>query len=505
MKQYLIKILIPAILTCLMLQSCTKDFKNINTNPNSATNALPSQLLAPALVNTLTVNMLRNRSFNNELMQVTVNQSDDDGMIFRYDIKDSWSDYPYNGWYSELTNFREIYNLSNDSLTRNTSYMGISLICQAWVFSLLTDTYGEIPFKEALLAKDSSIYEPKFDKQQVIYDSLFTMLENANTLLSQGSAITASSDPVYYGDVSKWRKLGNALYLRLLLRVSGKSAIKDSCISKINQIVTQSAVYPIMTSNSDAAYLKWTGSGAYVSPLMGVREQDFRTPAICSFFIDHLSNWADPRINYATYGDNGVCRWRIVAYNGAYVGVPSGYAAGEGVTKKSYFYSTSSSLGETLMNDPMTGIIMNYAEQEFILTEAAAKGWISGDPGGYYNNGVSASINFWVPSFTQSITDYLNAADMQWDNSLSLDDKMEKIHLQKYYALFLVDFQQWFEYRRTGHPILPKGDGLKNGGIMPARLKYPVYIQSSNPTNYKLAIKDQGVDSISTNVWWQKP
>ena len=48
---------------------------------------------------------------------------------------------------------------------------------------------------------------------------------------------------------------------------------------------------------------------------------------------------------------------------------------------------------------------------------------------------------------------------------------MENIHLQKYHALFLTDLQQWFEYRRTGHPNLPKGSGLRNGGIMPARMR----------------------------------
>ena len=82
---------------------------------------------------------------------------------------------------------------------------------------------------------------------------------------------------------------------------------------------------------------------------------------------------------------------------------------------------------------------------------------------------------------------------------------MERIHLQKYYALFLVDMQQWFEYRRTGHPIMPKGAGLRNQGEMPARMTYPVYVQSANPSNYKEAIARQGADLISTKVWWQKP
>ena len=148
---------------------------------------------------------------------------------------------------------------------------------------------------------------------------------------------------------------------------------------------------------------------------------------------------------------------------------------------------------------------MNYAELQFILAEAAAKGYIDGSAETYYNNGVEASIKQWVPAWPVAVTDYLNASDMQWNDSETLDAKMEKIHLQKYYALFLVDLQQWFEYRRTGHPVLPQRPGLRNNGIMPARMTYPVYVQSTNPTNYRIAVDRQGPDVISTQVWWQKP
>jgi hypothetical protein len=82
---------------------------------------------------------------------------------------------------------------------------------------------------------------------------------------------------------------------------------------------------------------------------------------------------------------------------------------------------------------------------------------------------------------------------------------MEMIHIQKYYAMFLVDFQQWFEYRRTGYPILPRGPGLANGGKMPSRLNYPLITQSTNPSGYKDAVAAQGPDDINTLVWWQRP
>lgn len=484
----------------IMLSSCTKDFTEINTDPNGTPTALPQQLLAPALVGVLSNTMLRNRSFNNELMQVTVDPSDAEGRVFRYDYRPGISDALYNGLYSELTNFKDIYKTAGEGLNYNRSYMGISLICQSWVYSILTDTYGDIPYFQSNLAKDSGIYEPRFDAQKDIYTDIFKKLDTANVLLAAGTAISPASDPVYGGNVANWRKFGNSLYLRLLLRVSAKPQMAAFCQEKIRQIVES---YPIIASNEESAILRWTGEGPYTSPLINVREQDFRQPGLASFFIDHLAAWNDPRIDIPTYGTNNINRWGIAPYSGTFQGIPSGYAPGENPVKKSYFYSNTSS--SSLMTEPMTGMIMNYAEVKFILAEAAVKGWITGAAETYYNDGALNSITLWIPKWPVNITDFLAAADIEWDDNLSLEDKMERIHLQKYYALFLVDFQQWFEYRRTGHPILPKGAGLKNNGVMPARMVYPVYVQSTNPTNYKMAVASQGPDQINTQVWWQKP
>ncbi|SEW46131.1 Starch-binding associating with outer membrane [Chitinophaga sp. YR573] len=487
----------------ILLASCTKDFQEINTDPNGTPVALPQQLLPPALVSTLSYNMLRNRNFNNELMQVTVDLGDAEGKVFRYDYRATWADYLYNGWYSELTNFKDIYKIASQELNYNKSYMGISLICQSWIYSMLTDTYGDVPYFESNLAKDSAIYEPRFDKQKDIYLDIFKKLEEANTLLTTGTAISGG-DPVYSGNVQKWRKFGNSLYLRLLLRISGKAEVSDSCIAKFKDIVeTNAAKYPIMASNDESAILRWTGIGPYSSPYLSVREQDFKAPGLGSFFIDHLASWNDPRIDIPTYGSNGINRWGIAPYSGSYQGIPSGYSPGDNPIKKSYFYSNTST--SSLMTEPLTGMIMNYAELKFILAEAAAKGWIGGSAETYYNDGALSSITQWIPTWPMDIKTFLSAADIEWVESETLDQKMEKIHLQKYYALFLEDMEQWFEYRRTGHPLLPKGPGLKNGGIMPARMTYPVYVQSTNPTNYKLAVAGQGSDVISTQVWWQKP
>ena len=506
MKKYFIHKIVFAIAACSMLMAgCTKDFTEINTDPNNTPDATPQQLLAPALVGTMTANMIRNRNFNNELMQVTVNMNDGEGQVFRYDFRSNWSDYLWNGWYSELTNFKDIDTIARTQLHFNTSFQGISRICQSWVYSLLTDTYGDVPYFESNKAKKElgGILEPKFDRQKDIYLDIFKQLEEANTLLSNKTAIPGVSDPVFYGDVEKWRKFGNSLYLRLLLRISGKAEVSTQVIAKIKDIVeTNAAKYPIMTSNAESAILRWTGTPPYTSPLISVREQDFRAPGIASFFIDNLVNWNDPRIDISL-GSSNINRWAIAPAQGSFAGVPSGYAPGAPVEKKSYFYSMTSA--RSLQTEPLAGMIMNYAELKFILAEAALKGWISSSPETHYNEGVLNNIKEWLPTWNVPILTYLQNADMQWATATTFDERMERIHLMKYYALFLVDLQQWFEYRRTGKPTLPKGSGLRNNGVMPARMAYPVYVQSTNPTNYKLAVDAQGPDVISTLVWWQKP
>lgn len=492
-----------ALIVVTMLTSCTKNFTEINTNPNTSPYAEANQLLAPALVNTLNCNQIRNRNFNNELMQVTVDMSDAEGMVFRYDVRSSLADYLYNGWYAQLTNFKDIYKISSDPLRANVALQGISLVCQSWIYSMLTDTYGDVPYFQSNLAKDSGILEPRFDKQKDIYMDIFSKLEQANNLLKSAGNIDAASDPVYYGNTANWRKFGNSLYLRLLMRASGKAEVTDTCKKKIAQITGSSSTYPIISSNAETAVLRWTGIAPYTSPLIAVREQDYRSPAIASFFIDNLAKWNDPRIDIPTYGVSSINRWGIAPASGVFAGVPSGYSASENPVKKAYFYSTSSA--RTLQNDSMTGILMNYAEVQFILAEAATKGWITGSAETYYNNGVEASIKYWIPTWSTDVKTYLAAGDIEWNNNGTPEEKMEQIHLQKYYALFMVDLQQWFEYRRTGHPVLPKGAGLKNDGVMPARSIYPVYVQSTNPTNYKKAVAEQGEDKMSTQVWWQKP
>jgi hypothetical protein len=327
----------------LSASSCTKDFNEVNTDPLGQGSVEAHQLMAPTMVNLMSTNMLRNRNFNNELMQVTVDLGDAEGRVFRYDIRRNQSDNTWNNWYVNLTNIVDMQKIASQPEKINKSYQGVSLIVQSWIYSLLTDTYGDVPFSQANQGREGN-YQPIFDKQKDIYLGMFAKLEEANNLLKDGTPIVATSDAIFNGDVSKWRRLGNSLYLRLLLRISGKSEVSADVIGKIKEIVDiNPANYPVMENNSHTAKLLWTGSNVstalYTSPFMvSVRANDFYVPAIGEFFINNLVEWSDPRV-LQSYGTGGVNRFGIDPGPSGYVGVPSGYSPGSAPEKESNFYS----------------------------------------------------------------------------------------------------------------------------------------------------------------------
>jgi len=478
------KYIIHFILAMLVIsEGCTKGFKEINTNPNTSEHVLPEALLAPALESVVVANMSRSRRINNELMQVTVDRGDSEFKIFRYQVKRTEANYLYNAWFLQLANFRDVYKGGEGTL--DNGYMGIGLICQAWVFSMLTDTYGDIPYFEAAQGKDG-LFKPKFDTQEEIYRDIFAKLEEANTLLkSVGSGtIKSTSDPIYNGSVARWRKFGNSLYLRLLMRVSHKPELNTP--AKIKEIIdTNPANYPIMVSNAESAILKWTGIPPYVSPFATMRTGDWNDPKICSFFVDNLNNWNDPR----------VAKWATKS-SGEYAGIPSGYPIGQSPVVRS-------TLPTALMSEPLLGNILNFSELQFILAEAAERGFVSNTPAKtYYENGIINGITLW--GYAAPAATYFTTGAAAYNENGTTEQRIEQILTQKYYALFYTDLQSWFEYRRTGYPNLPKGVGLDNNGEMPARLTYPVYLQSSNSENYNIAVQRQGPDEINTKVWWQK-
>ncbi len=482
MKKYINYYLLPALV--LLFSACRKDFKEINKNPNASVAARPESLLAPALYNVVNNNLNRALRLNNVLMQDHVPLSNNND-IGRYLVRPAESDFMWNNWYLQLNNFRDMYAKAVD--VSDTTLMGVALICDVWLSSQITDMFGDVPYFNAVKGKEG-VYEPEFDPQQDIYTDLFKKLETANALLALNKALAAekkAADPLYQGDPVLWRKFGNSLYLRLLMRVSGKAEMKVPATLK-RIVETEGTKYPMMAANAESAVLRFTTVPPYTSEFYNYRDYDFNGAVSCSdFFINNLNQWKDPRLTV----------WATEASLGVYLGVPSGYAEGQVPEQMSTYLAA-------LKNNPLLGNIMNYAELEFLLAEAALRGMISLPAQELYEKGVSNAITFWGKELPEN---YLQKDGVAWLSDGTAAQKMEQVLLQKYYALFFTDFQQWSEYRRTGYPVLPRGAGVQYNAQMPARFKYPVYVQSVNSVHYNEAVSRMGGDDINIKVWWNKP
>lgn len=485
------KTILSVLAAGLLFSSCTKDFKEVNTNPNTLPETRPELLLESAIFALKTSTQTREHRLIHEMMQVHVTLSNSDE-IHRYIIRPSESDYMWNVWYTQLTNIKDVYTSAKNLVllpnqAYNASYMGISRILEAWVTSLITDTYGNVPYSEANRGRTDNIFQPKFDAQKSIYDSLFVRLEEANTLLGQNLALPAAlmtRDPLFAGDIAKWRKFGNSLYLRLLLRASGRA--ESNAVAKIQQmVVTSPANYPIMTSNAESAILRFTTTAPFLSAFSTYRDFDFSGEnGFTEFFINTLNAWTDPRL----------AKWATTV-GGVYVGIPSGYAPGAQQDRQSYYLTA-------LKNEPLTGNILSYAELQFILAEATVRGFITPATNAkvYYENGVTNAITNWGVAVPAG---HLTKPGIIWVDAETNEQKINKIITQKYFTYFFTDFQSWFEHRRTGYPVLPAGAGLQNGGVMPTRFVYPVAVQSLNKVNYDAAVAAMGgPDNMTTKVWW---
>jgi hypothetical protein len=476
---YLFVLLVAAI-------SCTKNFEDTNTDPNRPKEVNPGVMLGQLQYRMVNSSIGSARNFTHELMQVDAPRvSTGGGGLHRYVVNPGagvWSNF-----YGYMTDIEDIYSIS--TRLQENNYKAIAMIYKSWAYSILTDLYGDVPFAQATQAASGN-FQPAFDKQKDIYVQLLKNLDTANNLLNNTKAWTYGGDLVYGGVNLKWRKFANSLRLRLLLRIlkrDGEVNVRE----QINTILADASTYPVFTSNADDAIFRYPGTFPYYNPYFNARQLDWRDGTyFTKFFIDKMNADKDPRrtvwATTVTVGGNAV-----------YQGIESGYP-----TTLEYAVGKNSSYIDALKTLPQLGIMMTWAELEFIKAELALKGFATGKTTKqHYGNGITASMTQWGVSMP---ADYLQQPGVLYDEAASTAVQLEKIMLQKYYAFFFVDYQAWFEKRRTGYPVLPRGSGIPAENQFPYRVPYPTYLQSLNAENLAAAVREMGGDDSNIKVWWDK-
>jgi hypothetical protein len=492
LKKYYVYIL----LIFFAIASCTSEFEEINTDPNRPKEIYPGVLLSQMQYRFVNTGVSAARNFTHEVMQVTSPRSSTTGGLHRYEVEAGTNNGLWQNFYSYMTDAQDLYDIA-ERLNEN-NYKAIALIYKSWAYSILTDCFGDIPYSQATKVTDG-IFKPAFDQQKEIYTALLNDLDAANTLLDDTKGLTYAGDLVFNAStlsngrsagILRWKKFANSLRLRMLLRISKRNG-EINVNEQINAILADPAKYPVFTGTADDAILKYPGTFPYFNPFYNARTLDWRDGTYYTkFFLDKMNAVNDPRraIWMTTVKVNNV---------NVYQGIESGYP-GEVI----YVVGANSSYPDALKTLPQMGIMMTYAELEFIKAELALKGFNTGSNARtHYERGITASMTQWGATMPSN---FLQQSGIVYNESATVTDQLKQIMQQKYYALFFTDYQAWFEKNRTGFPELPRGAGIPAENQFPLRTPYPTYLQSLNAENLDAARQQMGGDNSTTLLWWQK-
>jgi hypothetical protein len=516
--------------------SC-RDLDELNINPNGVDPAIADvNFLLPTIQTNIgqTVYNIGFGTFSG-IMQHT-QQTGWFGGYNNYDwttLSHSW-----NGYYSILMNNDEYFK---KAVEHNYEFHeGVARIMRAYVFGLITDIWGDAPYKGALKAEEgANHFMPVFDPQQDIYHGILADLDTANTLLSKNANeyrnIMAKQDVVYGGDVAKWQKFANSLSLRYYMRLQAKEPVFAE--EGIKRIAGDPAKYPLITVADDDANISFPGTSKNVSnPLNTVYDVDpagaYMRVKMGKTLVDVMRKYGDPRLGVwagkiqiplklvsgtgvdriNSDGEREVSQDLVAAFedNGMKVDFDPEYA---GVTIShslvQLFNMNNANAAQGTINphashlndryakttDPLVLMrLISAAETNFILAEAAYRGWIAGNPSGYYADGIRESFRAWE-------------VEAEFDVYNVPYDGLKSIIEQKWIAHWTTAHESWFDWRRTGLPALEAGPAAVRP-VLPLRWYYHTADEiDKNRANAEAAIERleatpyQGTDQSKNSAW----
>ncbi|RYY27457.1 MAG: SusD/RagB family nutrient-binding outer membrane lipoprotein [Sphingobacteriaceae bacterium] len=511
MKNYLKKYLVKTALLSgiITIQSCTKNFVELNTNPDAVATSTPQFIFTKAQYDG-TANML---NLLLGTMQYTTSFNDVAGFGSKYNqsVSNSSSAAFTNAYPNEINEIGEVIKAVSGDANR-INLLAEARIWRVYCFSRLTDLYGDIPYSQAGQGYNSSVYTPAYDAQKDIYASLLAELDAAAISLDATKTATfGSSDLIYGGNTTQWKKFAYSLMLRLGMRITKVDA------SMAQTWVTKAIAGGVITADADVAKVAYVGSGQDINknPLaLNLLNSDYIRANGSSnteggkyqdVFINYLKTNRDPRLPVIS-----------VVYTTGTADTTSANQKGMPATlstRPADFVTYSEPRQNTLLLLSSPRIVFSAAESYFLLAEAALRGWYSGATAtAAYQSGISAAMRQWTiiaggaGTITQNQIDtYIRYHQLTTTGTFA--QQMEQIHTQFWVGLF-PDAQEVFaNYRRTGYPALVPNNYVGNatGGQIFRRMLYPVSETNLNTVSYKAAVARQGADDFLTRMWWDRP
>ncbi|MEI6950431.1 SusD/RagB family nutrient-binding outer membrane lipoprotein [Paraflavisolibacter sp. H34] len=427
-------------LCALSLSSCQK-YLDVNDNPNNPTE-VPARLLLPTttLANAWANGNALGRAAS-ILVQYNAGLAGDPDNFDAYKLEGSFS----NQWNSEIytvsvTNLRTIIQQSQAS---DPAYAGVAKLQLAYIFSIATDLFGDVPYSQAGYGLE--ILQPRYDKQRDIYlgneaqgiQSLFNLVREGIADLDKPSVFkpNANDDLAYAGDLAKWKKMGNTMLLKLAMQVS--NVAPDTTRSVINSVI---AGNNYINNNSLDYQVAFKASSNNQNPMYAFDYANRPDEEMLSSRFLNLMKGLNDTLRLAKYYTKPATGFR-------------GYNNGDNVTAPAA--ATRSRYGTYVVGEKGEApvrMLTNF-QTAFILAESAVVFGTPGNADSLYKAGIRASMSK-VGLTTGAIDTFFTNNPTVVTLSGTAEQKREQILTQKYIAWVGNGIEAYNDYRRTGYPRL---------------------------------------------------
>ena len=429
-------------------------------------------------------------------------------------------------------------------------HLGIAKTIKAMVLMDLVDTYGDVPFTEAIAGATN--FNPKVDNGQAVYAAALTLLNEASTHFTATTAGTPPNDYFYGNNYGRWGRLVNTLKLKYYLNTK----LVDAAASRtgINALISGNAllgtgddfVFRFGTTNADPDSRHPKFAGQYTNGGGDYQSTDF---------MHHLTvekGFDDPRTRYYLYRqvltnttnvDEQECISQIAPPHYLVGNYPYCNPAGnrgfwgrdhldpdgippDGLKRTAYGPFPSGGRFDNDSGAPVSNInlgmrgagihpIMLAAYVDFMLAEAALTLGTTGDAKALLLSGIQKHMNYVrafavggaegavitafepAATFTARVTNYLAFVGNQYDAQANNDGRMNVIGREYWLSLYGNGMEAFNLYRRTGKPARMQPALEATPGPFVRSFLYPVNYMVTN-TN---AVQKQ---NLAVQVFWDK-
>lgn len=493
----------------ILYTSCDKDFDEINTNKTDFTSLDPAFMLNSAILDVTARNA---RNYTGEAHTIIQWLYVPFGSSFQganYNQWSSFQDDPFASFYpSAVPKLVDIISRTKSDAAKTNLY-NATRIWKAYVFQYLTDTYGDVPYSQAGQGYLSQVITPKYDTQQDIYKDLLKELDEASAALDPAGA-KITGEILYGGDVTKWKRFGYSLLLRVAMRLSKIDPVLA------DQYVDKAVAGGLMQSNADNALIKHTTEfvnniGVEIS---GTEKGNYY---VTKPFVEFLRATADPRLGSLTRRYVGAASFtqqttdRISKDPTKQKGLPIGYNditiastfAAEGVAS---LYDYSQFDWNLFFVNTSPEYHLTYGQTQLLLAEAITRGWTTGDAATAFSNALRADMLLLSDFGTGAAIATADINTYITNHPLVPANALKQINEEYWVGSFPNAQEGWSNFRRSGYPaLLPNPyPGSEIPGEFIRRHKYPDRENITNASNVEAAKSNQGGDAMNKRVWWDK-